>query len=104
MVCTKVVVGVGFSKLVLRKYLAHVCSGPLDILLLTHCSHSAKKNVHMHLLLLTARKVLKMFGPLIESGRPVQYPMQIQLMGGADGQYHMQGDKQQSELPVKSQG
>jgi len=30
--------------------------------------------------------------------------MQMQLIGGADGQYHMQADEQQSELPLKSEG
>ena len=50
--------GAASSKLVLRIYLAHVCRHPLDFLLLTHCSQSAKKSVHIHLLLLTAGKVL----------------------------------------------
>ena len=96
--------GVASSKLLLRKYSAHVCRRPLRFLLLTHCSHSATKSVHMHLLLLIARKVLGCLVLLSESSCSVQYPMQMQLMGGADGQYHMQADEQQSELPVKSDG
>lgn len=46
------------SKLELRMYLAHACPCPLDSLLLTQCSHPAKRSVHVHLLLLIAGKVL----------------------------------------------
>ena len=35
----------------------------------------------------------------------LQYPMQVQPVGASAGQYHMQADEQQSDVPpVKSEG